>query len=53
MTSSAGTTRTIYQSLYDEEPTTVEHLGALGVLSARLGRGSLARHGYGRPGSRR
>ena len=34
--------RTIYRSLYDEEPATVEHLGALGVLSARLGRTSEA-----------
>ena len=30
--------RVIYQSLYDEDSATVEHLGALGVLSARLGR---------------
>ena len=30
--------RAIYQALYTEDPATVEHLGALGVLSARLGR---------------
>jgi DNA-binding SARP family transcriptional activator len=30
--------RVIYQSLYNEDSTIVEHLGALGVLSARLGR---------------
>ena len=30
--------RTVYQALHNEDPAAVEHLGALGVLSARLGR---------------
>ena len=30
--------RALYQTLYNEDSATVEHLGALGVLSARLGR---------------
>ena len=30
--------RAIYQVLHNEDPAAVEHLGALGVLSARLGR---------------
>ena len=29
--------RSVYAALYAEDSTTVEHLGALGVLSARLG----------------
>ena len=33
-----GDAHAIYQSLYKEDSATVEHLGALGVLSARLGR---------------
>jgi len=33
-----GEARAIYETLFKEDPATPEHLGALGVLSARLGR---------------
>jgi DNA-binding SARP family transcriptional activator/TolB-like protein len=34
--------RAVYQALYNEDSLTVEHLGALGVLSARLGQSAEA-----------
>jgi tetratricopeptide (TPR) repeat protein/TolB-like protein len=37
-----GAAREIYQGLYAEDPAAIEHLGALGVLSARLGRNAEA-----------
>jgi len=37
-----GAAREIYQGLYAEDPAVIEHLGALGVLSARLGRNAEA-----------